>query len=142
MSDVGRRMYFEGLSKILRRRVSVVLIDGNTYIGVLEGYNPASMSILLTNARDEKGKEIPSLFINGNIVAKIYVTEKPFDFRGLADRLEKIFPRMVKLYDDIGVIVVMNRIRVNINGIMEGSGPAAERVKRIYDEFIRETTKT
>ena len=89
----------------------------------------------MINARDEKGREIPQLFLNGNVVALIFVTEKPFDLKGLAERLEKVFPRMVKLYDDIGVIVVMDRIRLNEDGILEGSGPAAERVKRVYDEF-------
>jgi hypothetical protein len=40
--------------------------------------------------------------------------------------------------DDAGVILVMDRIRVNEKGIIEGSGPAAERVQRVFDEFIRE----
>lgn len=141
MADVGRRLYFEELSKILRSIVTVVLVDGKTYIGNLEGYNPGSMSICLTDAQDEKNKEIPRLFLNGNIVAQIYAMQKPFDLKGLADRLEKVFPRMVKLYDDIDVIVVMNRIRVNKGGIIEGSGPAADRVKIVYEEFMREKTK-
>jgi len=141
MADVGNRMYFEELSKILRRVVTVVLTDGKTFVGELVGYTPNTMSICLVNARDEKGKEVPRLFVNGSIVAQIYATEKPFDLKGLADRLEKVFPRLVKLYDDIGVIVVMDRIRVNANGILEGSGPAAERVQRVYEEFMRETTK-
>ena len=141
MADVGSRMYFEELTKILHRAVTVVLVDGKTYGGILEGYNPISMSICLTNAKDNKGKEIPQLFLNGNLVGQIYVTEKPFDLRGLATRLEKVFPRMVKLYDDVGIIVVMDKIRINSNGILEGSGPAAERVQKVYDEFMKETTK-
>jgi small nuclear ribonucleoprotein (snRNP)-like protein len=141
MADVGRRMYFDELTKILRRTITVVLTDGKNYIGEFEGYNPATMSVCLTNARDEKGKEVPRLFINGNILAEIYATEKPFDLRGLAARIEKVFPRMVKLYDDVGVIVVMDRIRVNANGILEGSGPAAERVQKVYEEFMKETVK-
>jgi small nuclear ribonucleoprotein (snRNP)-like protein len=141
MADIGRRMYFEEFSKILRRTVSVVLVDGTTYVGELEGYYPGSMSICMVNVRDEKGKEIPQLFLNGNVVAQIFVTEKPFDLRGLAERLEKVFPRMVKLYDDIGVIVIMDRIRLNESGILEGSGPVAERVKRVYDEFMSDTTR-
>lgn len=142
MADVGSRMYFEELSKILHRTVTVVLTDGKTYVGNLEGYNPISMSICLKNAKDNKGKEIPQLFLNGNLVGQIYITEKPFDIRGLAARLEKVFPRMVKLYDDVGIIVVMDKIRINANGILEGSGPAAERVQKVYDEFMKETTKT
>ena len=142
MADVGRRMYFEELTRVLRRKITVVLTDGKTYVGEFEGYNPATMSICLLNAQDENGKEIPRLFLNGNVVAQIYATEKPFDLRGLAARIEKVFPRMVKLYDDIGVIVVMDRIRVNASGILEGNGPAAERVQRVYEEFMKETDKT
>jgi hypothetical protein len=32
----------------------------------------------------------------------------------------------------------MDRIRVNEKGIIEGAGPAAERVQRVFDEFMRE----
>ncbi|MFH0897139.1 MAG: Lsm family RNA-binding protein [Candidatus Bathyarchaeota archaeon] len=141
MADVGSRMFFEELSKILRRTVTIVLVDGRTYVGTLEGYNPISMSMCLSKARDDKGKELPQIFLNGNLVGQIYVTEKLFDLRGLASRLEKVFPRMVKLYDDVGIIVVMDKIRINANGILEGSGPAAERVQKVYDEFIKETAK-
>ncbi|MEM2921065.1 MAG: Lsm family RNA-binding protein [Candidatus Bathyarchaeia archaeon] len=132
-------MYFEEFSKLLRRVVTVKTLDGQAYIGTLEGYNPETMSVCLVEAKDEKGKTIPRIFLNGSIVAQILATEKPFNIRGLAERLEKVFPRMVKLYDDVGVIVVMDRIRVNANGIIEGSGPMAERVQKVYDEFIRET---
>jgi len=56
----------------------------------------------------------------------------------LGERLERVFPRMVRVMDNAGVIVVMDRIRLNEKGIIEGSGPAAERVQRVVDEFIRE----
>ena len=141
MADVGSRMYFEELSKVLHRTVTVALVDGKTYVGTLDGYYPMSMSICMTNVRDDKGKEIPQLFINGNLIGQIYIMEKPFDLKGLAIRLEKVFPRMVKLYDDVGIIVVMDKIRIDANGILEGSGPAAERVRKVYDEFMKETTK-
>ena len=136
---MGRRMYFEEFSRLLHRVIAVRTMDGQTYTGNLEGYNPETMSVYLVDARDEKGKPIPRIFLSGNVVAQIIATEKPFNIKGLADRLEKVFPRMVKLYDDVGVIVVMDRIRLNASGIMEGSGPMAERVQRVYDEFMKET---
>ncbi len=139
LADVGRRMYFEEFSKLLRRNVTVVTNDGKTYSGNLEGYNPDTMSICLMNAKDEKGKEVPSIFFSGNIVSQLFVSERPFNLRGLSERLEKVFPKMVKFYEDAGVIVVMDRIRVGQNGILEGTGPMAERVQRVYDEFMRET---
>jgi hypothetical protein len=48
---------------------------------------------------------------------------------------------MVKLSEGAGVIVVMDRIRVSEKGILEGTGPAAERVQKVYDEFIRSQTQ-
>jgi hypothetical protein len=44
---------------------------------------------------------------------------------------------MVKVNEGAGVILVMDRIRVSKKGILEGSGPASERVQKVYDEFIR-----
>jgi hypothetical protein len=95
------------------------------------------MSICLTDATDDKGKSINKFFINGNTVTQIFTTEKPFDLRALADRLEKVFPRMVRFYEEVGVIVVMEKIRVNETGILEGTGPIAERVQMVYDQFTR-----
>jgi len=117
-------------------------MDGKTYLGIFDGYDPETMSICLTDATVDKGKTINKIFLSGNVVSQIFTTEKPFDLRGLADRLEKVFPRMVRFYEDVRVIVVMDRIRVNETGILEGTGPAAERVQRVYDEFIKGSGKT
>ncbi len=61
-----------------------------------------------------------------------------FDLQGLADRLERVFPRMVKPNETAGVIVVMDRIKVSSSGVIEGTGPAADRVQKVYDEFMQE----
>ena len=47
---------------------------------------------------------------------------------------------MVQMYAEAGVIVVMGKIRLNEQGIIEGTGPAADRVKDIYQRFLTETT--
>lgn len=78
------------------------------------------------------------VFLNGKEIMQISSFEKPFDLQSLGDRLERVFPRMVRVMEDAGVIVVMDRIRVSEKGIIEGSGPAAERVQKVYEEFIRE----
>jgi small nuclear ribonucleoprotein (snRNP)-like protein len=132
-------MYFEEFSKLLHRNVTVVTNDGIAYNGSLEGYNPDTMSICLRNAKDEKGREVPTMFFGGNSVSQVFISERPFNLKGLSERLEKVFPKMVRFYDDAGVIVVMDRIRVGPNGLLEGSGPMAERVQRVFDEFMRES---
>lgn len=141
MANVSRRMFFDELSKLLKKSVTAVTVDGKTYTGTLEGYDPDSLSICLTNATDEESKTVPQIFFIGNTISKIYATEKPFNLKALADRLERIFPRMIKLYDDIGVIVVMDRVRINASGLLEGTGPIAERTLRVYDEFIKDIGK-
>ena len=64
--------------------------------------------------------------------------EKPFDLKALANRLEKVFPTMVKLYDDKGFIWVMDKVKLTEKGVVEGSGPAADRVQKVYDTFMSE----
>ncbi len=78
------------------------------------------------------------IFLNGNTVTHIYTVEKPFDIKALADRLEKVFPTMVRLYEDKGFIWVMDKVKITEKGVIEGSGPAAERVQKVYEQFMGE----
>jgi hypothetical protein len=45
---------------------------------------------------------------------------------------------MVKLYEDKGFIWVMDKVKLTEKGVAEGSGPAAERVQRVYEQFMSE----
>ena len=137
MSSTAGRKFMEELSNLLQKHVSIVTSQGKTYIGTLTGVDTEHLSVCLTNAKGEHG-DIHKLFINGSVILQISSSEKPFDLQSLGERLERVFPRMVRVMDDAGVILVMDRIRVNEKGIIEGSGPAAERVQRVFDEFIRE----
>jgi len=92
----------------------------------------------MAEAKDETGKVSHRVFLSGNIIAQISSTEKPFDLKALANRLEKVFPTMVKLYEDKGFIWVMEKVKLTERGVAEGSGPAAERVQRVYEQFISE----
>jgi hypothetical protein len=92
--------------------------------------------------KDESGKDTGRLFINGRAILEVYGLEMPFDLRSLAERLERVFPKMVKIVEEAGVIVVMDKIRVTEKGLIEGRGPAAERVQRVYEEFMRERERS
>jgi len=131
----------EEMAALLNKSVTVVTLDGKRYEGVLTGFDPDRLNLSLRDVKDEKGVVMYRLILSGATVAQIYTTEKPLDLKNLAERLERVFPRMVRLYEEQGVIVVMDRIRVTEKGVVEGSGPAAERVQRIYEEFMREATK-
>jgi len=141
MSSVAERKFMEEMSFLLQRDVIVRTTDGRTFTGILSGVSAGTLSICLTNARDNSGKMIHKLFLNGRSVVEISCVERPFGLRNLAERLERVFPRMVKVIEEAGVIVVMDKIRVTEKGITEGTGPAAERVQRVYDEFMKDQTK-
>ena len=136
--SVAKRNFFGEIGALLDKTVMVITVDGKKFSGTLSGINPETMSLSLSDAKDEKGTKTHRIFLNGSIIAQIFTIEKPFDLKALSTRLEKVFPTMVKLYEDKGFIWVMEKIKVTEKGVVEGSGPAAERVQRVYDLFTKE----
>jgi small nuclear ribonucleoprotein (snRNP)-like protein len=136
--SVAQRKFFTEITALVDKSVIVSTTTGKTYSGTLVGINPDTLSLCLAEAKDQEGKTLHRVFLNGNIVAQILSVEKPFDIKALADRLEKVFPTMVRLYEDKGFIWVMDKVKVSEKGVVEGSGPAAERVQKVYDQFISE----
>jgi len=123
---------------LIDKTVSVVTVDGRSYAGSLVGIDPDNLNLCLAEAKDDKGRVIHRVVLNGSVVSQILAIEKPFDLRALAGRLEKVFPTLVKLYEDKGFIWVMDKIKVTEKGVVEGSGPAAERVQKVYSQFLSE----
>ncbi len=138
MSAVTSRKFFEELALLANKAVQVVDTSGKTYDGELLGYDSNTLSICLGNVSTEKGK-VHRVFLLGSTVARILASERPFNLEGLKDRLDKVFPNMVQLFPEAGVIVVMGKIRLNESGVIEGTGPAADRVRDIYQRFKTET---
>lgn len=136
--SIAQRKFFTEMTTLVDTSVVVATTTGKTYNGTLVGINPDTLSLCLADAKDEKGKPLHRVFLNGNVVAQILSVEKPFDLKSLADRLEKVFPTMVRLYEVKGFIWVMNKVKVTEKGVVEGSGPAAERVQRVYEQFMSE----
>lgn len=141
MSSLPDRRFMEEITGLLQKVITISTSDGKNFTGVLSGVDSHTFNICLTDAKDETGRVVHKLFLNGSRVSQIFSSEKPFDLQALADRLERVFPRMVKISEGAGIIVVMERIRVSEKGIIEGSGPAAERVQKVYDEFMRAQTQ-
>ena len=136
--SVAQRKYFTEVSALADKNVVVITANGKKFTGSLIGINPDDLSLCLSEAKDEEGRIMHRIFLNGNIVAEIFTVEKPFDLKALAERLEKVFPTMVRLYEDKGFIWVMDKVKVTEKGVVEGSGPAAERVQRVYELFMGE----
>ena len=136
--SVAQRKFFTEVAALVDKNVMVITTTGKTYSGSLIGINPDTLSLCLADAKDEEGRTLHRVFLNGSVVAQIISVEKPFDLKALADRLEKVFPTMVKLYEDKGFIWVMDKVKVTEKGVVEGSGPAAERVQKVYEQFVSE----
>jgi small nuclear ribonucleoprotein (snRNP)-like protein len=137
--SVPQRKFLTEVAALVEKTVSVSTTTGRTFTGTLIGINTDNLSLCIAEAKDETGKVTHRLFLNGNVVAQISSAEKPFDLQALASRLEKVFPTMVKLYEDKGFIWVMDKVKLTERGVVEGSGPAAERVQRVYEQFMSET---
>ena len=136
--SMAQRRFNSEVAALIDTTVTVVTMDNKTYTGTLIGLNPENLNLVIANAEDSESRVFPRIVISGNTVARILSTQKAFDLRGLAERLERVFPRMVKLYEKEGFIWVMDRVKVTEKGVVEGSGPAAERVQRVYSQFLRE----
>jgi small nuclear ribonucleoprotein (snRNP)-like protein len=137
--SVAQRKYFTEVAALAEKIVSVTTISGKSFTGTLIGINPDNLSLVLADAKEENGVTVNRVFLNGSTVTQISTAEKAFDLRALSQRLEKVFPRMVKLYEDNGFIWVMDKVKLTDRGVTEGSGPAAERVQKVYEQFISET---
>lgn len=136
--SVAQRKYFTEVAALADKPVTVHTTTGKKFTGTLLGINPDNLSLCLSEAKDETGIVQHRIFLNGSVIAEIATTEKPFDLKSLAGRLEKVFPTMVKLYEDKGFIWVMDKVKLTERGVVEGSGPAAERVQRVYEQFMSE----
>ncbi len=135
--SVAQRKLATEIAALVDKPVTVNTTTGKKFIGILVGISD-NLTLAVADAKDETGVVYRRIFLNGAVVAQITSTEKPFDLKALATRLEKVFPTMVKLYEDQGFIWVMDKVKVTERGVTEGSGPAAERVQRVYDLFMSE----
>ena len=136
--SMAKRKFFGEIAALLDKMVMAITMDGKKYSGTLAGIDPETLSLCLSEAKDDKGTYLHRVFLNGSIIAQIFTVEKPFDLKALSERLEKVFPTMVRLYEDKGFIWVMDKVKVTEKGVVEGVGPAAERVQKVYDLFIKE----
>ena len=137
MAAVVARKFGEEMVQFLGKKVAVETADQKVYNGILTGIDE-KLDVVLDKI---EGQGILKVILNGSFVKEIKLLEKPFDFKALSDRLSRVFPGLVKIREDVGAIIVMDKIKVTQGGIQEGTGLAAEMVKSIFDEFIRETKK-
>jgi small nuclear ribonucleoprotein (snRNP)-like protein len=138
LASLAFRRFGEEMLAVIGKRVLIVTSDGKEYQGDLIGIDEKLDLIL--NKVSGAGAHVFKVILNGEFIKEIRLLEKPFDLHSLADRLSKVFPGLVKLREDIGAIIVMEKIKVTEQGV-EGSGLAFEKVRVLYDQFVKETVK-
>src|SRR5215212_476170 len=134
MAAVLSRKFGEETLQFLGKKVSIETSDQKVYNGTLTGIDD-KLDVVLDNVNVEG---ILKLILNGSFVKEIKLMEKPFDLKALSDRVARVFPGLVKIREDVGAIIVMDKIKVTQGGVEEGVGLAADRVRAIYEEFMRE----
>jgi small nuclear ribonucleoprotein (snRNP)-like protein len=129
------RQYNTELGLLLDKIVKVYLDQDKFFVGQLKGVSEDT-DLILVNAKNEKNKTFPKLLIRSTYYNFISVEEEPFPMQALADRIATIFSKgHVNYIEDQNIISILNgKIIVDENGV-RGTGPSADRVKKIFDQF-------
>jgi len=127
------------MDKFLNKEVVVELRDGRRLSGVLRAIDPTTLNMVLGGVR--MGRDEYSLVIlGGGDVRAVYLRAARFDLAELAKRIERLFPSpgMVVYRPSERAILVMNRVRVTQDGVEGDRGVIYEKVKQVFDEYMRE----
>ncbi|EWG07260.1 MAG: Sm-like ribonucleoprotein core [Candidatus Aramenus sulfurataquae] len=138
------RRIVSDMNSLLDKTVVVRLNNNRTYVGQLSAYELSPFIISLANAKDNDNNVYFKVILNGNNITEILVKTAPlFDVKEFADLVEKslnLRPGDVKVYEEAGVVTVLEKIKVTEAGV-EGSGPLAQRVFDIYNEYVSKKRK-
>jgi small nuclear ribonucleoprotein (snRNP)-like protein len=129
------RQYNTELQSLIEKIVKVYCDDEKYFVGQLKGVSDDS-NLILINAKNEKNKVFPKILIKSAFYNYVSVEEEPFPIKALAERISKIFSKgHVNFIPEQNVISILNgKIIVDEEGV-RGSGPSADRVKKIFDQF-------
>ncbi|MHA1294622.1 MAG: Lsm family RNA-binding protein [Promethearchaeota archaeon] len=128
------RQYNTELQSLVDRIVKVYLNDDKYFVGQLKGFSEES-NLILINAKNEKNKVFPKLLIRNTYYNFISLEEEPFPMQALAERIATIFKGHVNYIEEENIISILGgKILVDEDGV-RGTGPSAERVKKIFEQF-------
>jgi small nuclear ribonucleoprotein (snRNP)-like protein len=129
------RQYNTELGMLIDKIVKVYLDNDQFFVGQLKGVSEDS-NLILVNAKNEKNKIFPKLFIRSAFYNYVSLEDEPFPMIALADRIATIFSKgHVNYIEDQNIISILNgKIIVDENEV-RGTGPSAERVKKIFEQF-------
>jgi len=129
------RQYNTELGTLVDKIVKVYIDKDKFFVGQLKGISEDS-NLILVNAKNEKKKPFPKLFIRSTFYAFVSLEEEPFPMVALSDRIATIFSKgHVNYIEDQNIISILSgKIVVDEHGV-KGSGPSADRVRKIYEQF-------
>ncbi len=145
MSEATRRLRQE-LYSLLDRVVEVRLSDGTKYEGKLRGIDVDGLTlhIVLESARDSNGREFPKVFISGSRLSEILLKEVAVfnakEFAAYAIERLKVRADSVRVDEILNVVRFLDRYVVSERGV-EGSGPFAEKLYSVWQEYMESKSK-
>jgi small nuclear ribonucleoprotein (snRNP)-like protein len=131
------RQYNSELQGLIDKIVKVYIKGGEKFfVGQLKGISEDS-NLILENVTNEKNKKFPKILVSNSYFDYVSVEDEPFPMQALADRISTIFSKgHVNYIEEQNIISILNgKIVVSEDGV-KGSGPSADRVKKIYDQFV------
>lgn len=134
------RSYNQELGLLIDKIVKVYLEGDGFFVGQLKGVSEDS-NLILMNAKNDKNHTFPKLLIRSSFYNFVTIEDEPFPMKALSERIGTIFSGHVNYIEDQNIISILNgKIIVDENGV-RGSGPSADRVKKIYEQFILDIEK-
>ncbi|WP_373469140.1 Lsm family RNA-binding protein [Acidianus infernus] len=136
--SISRRIVYD-INSLIDKTVIIKLTNGKTYTGQLSSFEIDPFMVSISNAKDNENNVYYKAIINGSIISEILIKNAPiFDVKEFASLIEKslnLRPGDIKVYEEAGVITVLEKIKVTENGV-EGSGPLAQRIYDLFNEYV------
>lgn len=136
--SISRRVVYD-INSLIDKTVIIKLTNGKTYTGQLSSFEIDPFIVSISNAKDNENNVYYKAIINGSIISEILIKNAPiFDVKEFASLIEKslnLRPGDIKVYEEAGVITVLEKIKVTENGV-EGSGPLAQRIYDLFNEYV------
>ncbi len=115
--------------------------SGKWYRGVFVGADLTTLTICMDKVTTDSNEHMNKLLIRGGSWETISLEDKPFPMETLKDRIAATFPPgQVTLVGD-AISILNGKIKVTAAGV-EGKGPTATHVQKIYDSFMEDLSKT
>jgi small nuclear ribonucleoprotein (snRNP)-like protein len=141
--DAQRKLVTK-LNTLLGRKISVRLVNGQSYTGILEGFDHPHFNLLLTGAVDKDGNSYSSVIIRGEVVSEIVEVEQklfdPVEFKDFLIKKLNLKPYDVAVIEEAGSVVVLKKITVSEKGV-EGVGPMVNSIHAVFQEYMKSKKK-